>query len=364
MRVPRMQSQPPNMQRRRMCQHSWRAGIERWVVRKGPRESSWGGCGLGLGDLEGQGSWLKGLSEPQGLKRGMEQLRRKQGFSMCLAWPHRMHPASPDPQGWREIDLPGGSFLYTALSHPYTAMHARKLTHAHTHKCTCSPTGAEPLPPSSSGLRGPRLSSRGRAWTPAEALWEAPEDALLVDCNLSPAGGVPEFPQGRSGKCPRMLSWWVAACVQQGTLLGSLRAALGSTGGCSGGLQPSPLFPTTWKDRALGAGLNCGHPGWNCPCLLLPPALGLQNHLCLRAVVTWVCGLLCDPRASAPSVSVSVCSNVTTLQRCGSQSPRKHPHHPAAEAKGGCGGPTWTCTSLRRREALPGSWPLPSGKSA
>ena len=81
----------------------------------------------------------------------------------------------------------------------------------------------------------------------------------------------------------------------------------------------APPFPETASlegERTLvGAVTDCGP--WGCD--FLPPALQLCVPVCLRAVVSQVCGFLCDC-LSDPSIVcvVYVCANVIT---CASEPP-------------------------------------------
>lgn len=138
-------------------------------------------------------------------------------------------------------------------------------------RVTHTPSHAEhPLwPPawpeaSLSELHRPVMSSRGHSWAPD-------------------GGPLPEVPSE-------------APSPHVGSLVDFIPAPFS---------QRQPLLEGA---RTLGAGRNSGRWGWDWDCHT-PPVLRLSIPVCLRAVASWVCGLLCDYLCDSVVCVVYVCAN-------------------------------------------------------
>lgn len=161
----------------------------------------------------------------------------------------------PEPLG-----VLGGNFWYT--SHP-RKMHntehflcripVRSIfqpfppseTHTHTHSLSHSHSELPLTPPVGQRcpeLHQPFMSSRGHSWAPT-------------------GGSLPGLPsEDPIGACGSL--WWTFSQEQ----------------------------PPLEGERTLGAGMDCGHGGWDCSCHLRFSCASL----CVCTVVAWVYGFLCD----------------------------------------------------------------------
>ena len=137
---------------------------------------------------------------------------------------------------------------------------------SHTHPL---PRRAHPLLPpawpeaSLSELHRPFMSSRGHSWAPD-------------------GGPLPEVPSE-------------APSSHAGSLVDFVPAPFS---------QRQPLLE---GERTRGAGRNCGRWGWDCRTL---PALRLSIPVCLRALVSRVCGLRCHHLCDSVVCVMYVCANV------------------------------------------------------